>query len=315
MGRVLLTGASGHLGRVVLRRLLDAGTEFVVAQVNSEESREILSRLFAGRRVEIVRCSLEKDDLRWVKGYSWEAIIHTAALIPPSGDESAFYTRLYAANILGTARLLSVVGRMTSRCVLVSTVEVYSRASDGNPILEKSTTVPSSFYGVTKLASEEIARLWARDTGIPLFVLRSASIYGPGEVQSRALPSFIRCAIADKAIFLNGMGMARRNYVYVGDAADAVMRSVEGGFSGTANLAGRQIFSMNELASIAVSVAGSHSPVFKLPGHALDLVLDTRFAEDKFGIVCNTSIAEGVSRQVSWLKASANATVDYSEFV
>jgi len=319
MSRFLLTGASGHLGTALVKRLLANPAHRVLALVRRPASAERLAALFAGsgERLRVDVCDLAADPLALPAGERWDGLIHNAVFIPPGKDERPHLRRLYEVNALATARLLSQLTGRVGHCVLVSSLAAYGPAKGPREVLdERSPLTPTTPYGASKLGAEAIAEAWARQTRVPLMTLRSASIYGPGETQQRALPSFFQRALAGEDIYLAGFGVARRNYVYVSDAAAAVVQASERCLAGVCNLAGTPVFSLAELARQVVEVCGSRSRVWCVPGGACgDLVLDTTVAENRYQLRCATPLVAGLTRQHAWLAAERAAPRDFADFL
>lgn len=303
MSELLLTGASGHLGSAVLKKLQRAGNYEVTALVNSPASAERLRKLTAGSNVRVVAADLAAELPAIIRESRFSAVVHCGAYVAKVADEDHARAQLYATNVRGTANLLAALGERMEHFIFVSSLAVYAQTAYDRAISEDAECEPPTFYGASKLIGERMARMHCDAIGAGLSVLRTHSVYGPGETQSRALPTFFKHALEGKSIFLAGMGRAKRNYVYVNDAADAVLSCLAARSFGVANIAGEQVFSLAELAQEVVRACGADSGVCQLPGTSRDLVLDTTHAREAFGITCNTPLAQGIAAQRAWLSA------------
>ncbi|MBZ0251725.1 MAG: NAD(P)-dependent oxidoreductase [Candidatus Methylomirabilis sp.] len=313
MSRFILTGASGHLGRAILTALLNDPQAEVVALVGRASSAKDLESAFPTERVRVETTPLGSSTPVIPLEGRYDSLVHCAALIPPAGPERVHFESMYRVNALGFADLLAALGDRIGHCTLVSSIAVYAQPTGVREVLDESSSCrPNTFYGASKLAAETIGGVWARREGRGLAILRVASVYGPGETQVRALPNFIELALRGEPIRLNGLGSARRNYAYVGDAARAVAQCAARRVEGLANLAGREVFTTERLAREIIRLTGSASPVLRFPGASDDLVFDVRRASERFGIECPTPLSEGLSRQIAWRQAGSPG--DFSAF-
>lgn len=164
--RILVTGASGRIGRNLCRALLERGEKVVALVLPSDPNRELL----AGFGVECITGDLTDyaDIAPALQGV--EAIYHLGALLPQGVN--AF--QLFEANLRGTFHLLEAVvqsglAQKLQRFIFASTDATYpSGAQFYLPIDESHPQQPGSFYGFTKEAGERMCLTYARQYGIPL---------------------------------------------------------------------------------------------------------------------------------------------------
>ena len=180
--KVLLTGASGLLGRDVLDAFLNRG-HIVRAMVRPASE---LSRLPGADRAELFRCDLRKPKNLDRAFDGVDAVVHLAACV--AGDDQ---TR-FASTVIGTEHLLDAMSRSrTTRLVLASSFSVYDYGATGRSIDEQTPLeggrglYERDSYAVAKLWQERIARRYSRDHGWDLRVVRPGFING---VPSRDYP-------------------------------------------------------------------------------------------------------------------------------
>lgn len=205
---VLVTGATGFLGRRVVARLLARGHGVIA----TGRKREL-----APAGVPFRRGDLESELTGLCDGAS--SVVHCAGL----SSAWAPYARFEAANLGGTERLLRDAERAgVSRFVHVSTSSVYARARDQYAIAETARLPkrPANAYVATKLAAEHAVRR-AR---VPHVILRPRGIFGPGD--SSIFPRLLR-ALETRRLPVIGSGETLGDLTYVDNVADAAVLAVE----------------------------------------------------------------------------------------
>jgi nucleoside-diphosphate-sugar epimerase len=209
--RILLTGASGQIGRAIAAHLVAEG--FVVFGVSRHGSA--VSGL-----TEHLQLDISKPDFvdRAVQGMGrCDAIVHAAASL----SKDAFDPDLARTNCLGTQQVTALARAWAvTRLAYVSSVPVIGKPLQ-HPIAETHPASPATAYHATKLFGEELVRLAARP-GLVTCSLRIASPIGPGTPADRIAAAFARRARAGERIELLGRGGRRQNYIDVRDVARAV---------------------------------------------------------------------------------------------
>jgi len=181
--RVLLTGATGRIGRAVIRRL-HADGHAVTALILPDDPHadavgdaEVFTAGLADRGVLEEACA-EVD-----------AIVHLAGLMAWTVDD---YDRLYEINVTGTYNLLYAAlrsGRTIRRVVLAGSDATYpADAAEYRPIDEQHPQRPYSFYGMTKQLIEPLAAFFSRSHQLPAAVCRFAYAIDPSELAETGNP-------------------------------------------------------------------------------------------------------------------------------
>jgi UDP-glucuronate 4-epimerase len=232
--RILVTGSAGFIGFHLAKRLLDEGHEVTgldgftpYYDVRLKEARHAQLAVrngFDGHRVMLE----DADSLARVwASRPFDIVVHLAA--QAGVRYSIENPRSYVdANILGTFNLLELIrARPVKHFMLASTSSVYG-ANTSLPFLETDRTAhPLSIYAATKLATEAIAHSYSNLWSIPMTAFRFFTVYGPWGRPDMALFKFTRGIIEGKPIDVYNHGRMERDFTYVDDLVEALVRLME----------------------------------------------------------------------------------------
>ncbi len=172
--RVLVTGATGFTGSILVRKLVHLGLKVVAIARPSSDIRP-----FNGLPIEWIRGDVFDEEIvkKAVRGISY--IFHLAAAYREArlSDKAYYRIHVLATQLLAKAALDEA---SLKRFVHVSTVGVHGHI-EGSPADEKSPMNPGDVYQETKAEAELWVRDFAEKEGLPLTVVRPAAIYGPGD--------------------------------------------------------------------------------------------------------------------------------------
>ena len=221
MMRCLVTGGCGFVGAALVRRLLAEGYEVVVVDDLSRGSRENLGADLA--RVSV----LEQDVTHGLTGifssFRPEAVFHLAALhfIPDCDADPA---RCLRVNVDGTRAVLDAAAGLSGpvSVVVASSAAVYAPGVGAHQEQHDSLG-PVDVYGQSKRWTEELAAGFAARTGMRVGIARLFNVFGPGETNAHFIPSLICQMKAGESVRLGNLS-TKRDYVFVDDVADALLR-------------------------------------------------------------------------------------------
>ena len=212
--------------------------------------------------------------------------------------------------MLGTIGLLEACRRAgVQRVVYTSTGGAGYGDTNVLPTPEDHPLRPSSPYGVSKITAERYLECWAGLTGGRALTLRLANVYGPRQDpagEAGVIAIFTSRLLAGAPCVVNGDGEQTRDYVYVGDVADAVARAVTSkDVTGIANIGTGAETTVNELyrrlARLTdVRRAAEHGPA--KPGEQRRSLLDAARANSLLGWNATTSLDEGLTHTVAWFR-------------
>lgn len=309
--KVVVTGATGHLGRYVASALAAGG-----AQVVAFSRSGALPRAPFGApptAAHAVPLDIEREEAADVLAPHLGpevALVHLAAWHPPATAKTtaADRARLLEANVFGTLRVLDAARRAGARVVVyASTFEVYGVPTEPGPVTEDARLNPISDYGATKLSGEDHLLAFAYEQRTRVIALRMPAIYGPGELTARALPNFLKRVAVGERPHIVGGGGDLRDQLHARDAALAVERALGATASGIFNVADGQPHSIESLATIALRVAGMSGEPSREPSSAprYDFHMSIQRARETLGFEPQVPLEAGMAEQLAWLRAGA----------
>jgi UDP-glucuronate 4-epimerase len=310
MTAVLVTGVAGFIGSHLVDRLLADGYEVIgvdaftgyYSRRRKERNLESATGKEGFRLVEGDLLGLDLDGL--LRGV--EGVVHLAGEPGVRRSWGGALQKYLERNVVSTERLLEAAWRNgTSRFVFASSSSVYG-SDPGYPVGEEHPKRPTSPYGLSKLAAEELIRLYARERGVPGTILRYFTVYGPRQRPEMAVSRFIFSALRGRPVDVFGDGEQARDMTYVSDAVDATVASLDAP-PGVYNVGGGTRATVNTLLDTVGRVTGS--PVEPRYGPAAEgdvrsTWADSRRAARSLGYRPRTGLEAGISAQVAWARES-----------
>jgi|HubBroStandDraft_6_1064221.scaffolds.fasta_scaffold240597_2 UDP-glucose 4-epimerase len=234
MTEVLVTGAAGFLGRHLVPALLETGHRVVALQHNAQLPPEMQARCERIVTGNIRDPAIQQEALRDV-----QVVCHLSAFVPGRMDDLSQSAPCYLTNAEATLELATAAAKGgIRRFIHLSAANMY--ATSNALCTESSAVFPSHYasaYFVSKLAAEIYLTQLGNSTGLEVVILRAGSLYGPGELSRRAIPTFLRNAAAGQPLEIANGGAANFNFVYVADVVDCIVQAMGTGARGIYNVA------------------------------------------------------------------------------
>ena len=295
-----MTGGAGFIGSALVKRLFDENSSIVVLDDFSVGIKKNLNP-----DCEIIESNIV--DASWMNKVSdIDYILHFGAPSSVVLFEKA-QNKCLEDTIVGTANIFEYAKKYgVKRVVYPSSSSVYGNTP--LPQSETTPTMPSNMYGVAKLACEHMARLCVDDA--PSVGLRIFAGYGPGEAHKGEIASvitlFMNTIKRNSRPVIFGDGSQSRDFVYVDDIVESIMRSVEGSFVGTVNVGSGVSKTFNESLDLINSLLGKRvDPIYvEKPSHYFEHTLaDIERMREWFGF-SPLSLEIGLSRYFEVLEES-----------
>jgi len=308
--KVTVFGGGGFIGSTIADRLLKDGHEL---------------RIFERPRVAPYRSFTAEERVEWVTGDMMsahdvgvavdgvDAVFHlVSSTLPGSSNDDMIFD--VESNLVATLRLLgAMVDRNVRRIVFISSGGTVYGDPVYIPIDEKHPTDPRVSYGVTKLAIEKYLLLYQHLHGIKATILRVANPFGPRqrvETAQGAVAAFLHRAIRGQPIEIWGDGSVTRDYIYVGDVADAFASTL--GYKGSKsifNISSGSGTSLNQLILKIEKVLDCSVARRSLPGRDFDVpvsILDNSLARTELGWQPSTPFEGGLALTADWARGAVS---------
>jgi nucleoside-diphosphate-sugar epimerase len=299
--RFLVTGAYGCIGAWVLRLLVDEGVDVVAADASTDDHR-VTALLDEEERARIgfVRADISRgEDVDALFELEPSHVLHLAALQVPMCREDP--VRGARVNVVGTTAMLARAASagLVTPVVYASSAAAYGAADDG---AREPSGHPDTFYGVTKLANEEAARVFHAESGVASIGLRPYVVYGPGRDQglTSAPTMAMRAAACGEPFTIPYSG--RSQLQLARDVAAAFIAAARSGFDGAvaANVPGHAV-SVDEIVAEIERAEPAATGAIDVTGGPLPFPpeLDSSAFASIVGEVAVTPLADGVSATIA----------------
>jgi UDP-glucose 4-epimerase len=308
--KVLVTGGAGFIGSHVADRLLADGHEVVILDDLSNGHVENLQP--NARFYQMDLHSPWIDELFRIERP--EAVVHQAAQasVRRSVEDPVFDA---AVNVLGTAALLQAsVHHGVRRFLFASTGGALYGDADVIPTPEDYPTLPVSPYGASKLAAEVYLRTFHAMHGLSYAALRYANVYGPRQDphgEAGVVAIFTRRLLSGEKARINGDGKQTRDFVYVGDVAEANARVLASDAVGSFNVGTGIETDITTIFQVLKRLTGSNQPEEHgqpLPGEQRRSVVDARKIEKLLGWKPKTALDAGLDATVRYFREARPAS-------
>jgi len=308
---IVITGGAGFIGSHLTDKLLALGHKVSVIDSFSPFYDISIKRRNLQKALENKNFSLFEVDICNTDSISeifvlnnFDLVVHLAAKagVRPSIMLPQAY---FNVNVNGTLNILEAcVKQKINKVVFASSSSVYGNSSDVPFRETQNVDNPISPYAASKKAGELICHNYHHLYGLNIFALRFFTVYGPRNRPDMGMYKFCRAIDEGKTIQLYGDGNPRRDFTYIEDIIDGIVRSIE-------NVNGYEVFNLGESRTISVKdlikvfedVMGKKAITKNMPmqpGDVFETYADVSKAREMLGYNPQTDIPTGVKKLHEW---------------
>lgn len=295
-GRVVVTGASGFVGRRALAGLVHRG--FEVHAVARGPARAGPAPGVTWHRVDLLDGVARRE---LVDELAASHLLHLAWYAEPGAFWAA---RENAAWVATTVALVDEFARAGGvRAVLAGTCAEYDWSAR-QPMAEDAALTPATYYGVCKDATRRVVEGLAERAGLRLAWGRIFFLYGPDEDPRRLVASVARALVAGERAPTSA-GTQRRDFLHVDDVANAFVALLAGDVCGAVNVASGDAVTVRTIVETLASAAGRPDlldvgALASRPDDPAELVADVSRLRDEVGFVPAIGLQDGLAATVQW---------------
>ncbi len=313
MTKIIVTGAAGFIGSHLVEALLREGHQVI----GIDQFNDYYDPSFKWKNItnfqESANFTLIEGNIQLLE---WQPLLEDVEFIYHQAAQAgvrASWGKNFAAyterNINSTQVLLEAVkdAKSLKRLVFASTSSIYGDA-ESLPTNEEIKPLPVSPYGITKLAAENLCRIYHKNFGVPYVALRYFTVYGPRQRPDMAFHKFFKAVLNDEAIPVYGDGKQTRDFTFIADiiAANLAAAIVPEAVGEIFNIGGGSRVVLTEVLDMMEAVVGrpiKRHAMEKMMGDARHTAADISKAQHILGYQPQVSLRSGLTQEWEWIQS------------
>ena len=310
---ILVTGGCGFIGTNFIKRYMELFPEERVVNIDKltyAGNRQNHSKLSADNRYVFLPIDInDSNTIRTLlRNHKPKAIIHFAAESHVDNsikDSSPFII----TNVLGTHNLLECARKYIDwdfKFIHVSTDEVYGSLNLNDPRFTEETAYdPRSPYSASKAASDHIASAYYHTHNLPVMITNCSNNYGPYQFPEKLVPVVINKVLNNEKVPVYGTGMNIRDWIYVTDHCDGIIKVLENGRLGQKyNIGGNCEVDNITLVNNILDIMGAEKNLIEYvedrKGHDFRYAIDNTKMANELNWTPKTHLKDGLKQTIDW---------------
>ena len=310
--RLLVTGGCGFIGSNFIHFCLKKSKKIEIVNFDA---------MLAGSSTENLK-NIDKSRYRFVKGNirnkkllsklvnDVDCIVNFAAeshVDRSIADSSSFVN----SNILGVHTLLEILRKNKHlKMIQISTDEIFGDIKKG-AFYENDRLNPSNPYSATKAAAEMLVKSYIRTYDLDITLTRCVNNYGPRQFPEKFIPKIILCALFKKPIPIHGNGKVRRQWIYVTDHCNAILKIINhSSYSSIYNIPGNFEIDNLSLAKKILKLMNQKEDlltfVSERPGQDKRYAISSKIIKKNLNFSPTTNFSKGLQNTINWYLENQN---------
>ena len=317
MKTYFITGGAGFIGSTLSQELLEKGNKVVIIDnfcdfYNPKIKEDNVRELLQNKNFKLYRADIrDRQSIKKIFDENKiDIVMHLAAMagVRPSIENPILYQEV---NCMGTQNILEEMREHNVKNgVFASSSSVYGNCKEVPFREDMIVDYAISPYAATKKANEVMAHVYHKLFDMNVIMLRFFTVYGPKQRPDLAINKFTRLMLEGKEIPMFGDGTTSRDYTYVDDIVDGIIKSCEYMLNNNnvyeiLNLGNSFPKSLRDMINIIAKTLNVEPKIKQLPMQPGDVdrtYADITKAEKLIGYSPKTSFEEGIKKFVDWYK-------------
>lgn len=312
---IFITGGAGFIANTIIRNYI--ANNYITVYDNFHRDTLTNSEFTDHPNITIIKGDVLDLEMLTSSMKGAEIVIHAAGI---AGIDTVIKdpVRTMRVNMLGTANALEAarVNGVKDRFIDFSTSEVFGsmafKSSETDQAVSGTAGEARWTYAVSKLAGEHLAQAYYSQYNLPVVTVRPFNVYGPGQTGEGAIQIFIKKALLNEDIKIDGDGAQIRAWCFVDDFVDCILRCVENkeAIGESFNIGNsRAVITILGLAQTVCRVLNSDSKIVFTPPLSADIALRIPSVDKTakvLGFKAKVDLEEGILKTAEWIKHSLN---------
>lgn len=308
---IFITGGAGFIANTLIGHYVEHNK--ITVYDNFHRDTLSSSRFANHPNITIIKGDVLDAELLTKSMAGSDVVVHAAGI---AGIDTVIKdpVRTMRVNMIGTSNALEAarINGVKDRFIDFSTSEVFGsmafRSSEEDQTVSGSAGEARWTYAVSKLAGEHLAHAYFSQYNLPVVTVRPFNVYGPGQTGEGAIQIFIKRALANQDIKIDGDGNQIRAWCFVDDFVDCLVRCIEDpkAIGNSFNLGNaRAVITILGLVQTVCRVLKSDSKIVFEPPLSADIAIripSVKKAEEVLGFKAQVDLEEGILRTADWMK-------------
>lgn len=308
---MFITGGAGFIANTLIKQYVEKNK--IVVYDNFHRDTLTGSGMATHPNVTIIKGDVLDFDLLSSSMKGADIVVHAAGI---AGIDTVIKdpVRTMRVNMIGTSNALEAarINEIKDRFIDFSTSEVFGsmafRSSEDDATVAGSAGEARWTYAVSKLAGEHLAHAYYKQYKLPVVTVRPFNVYGPGQTGEGAIQIFIKRALKNEEIKIDGDGNQIRAWCFVDDFVDCLIRCIENpkAIGESFNLGNaRAVITILGLAQTVCRVLKSDSKIVFEPPLSADIAMRIPNVDKTFNVLgfkAKVDLEEGILKTAEWMK-------------
>ena len=319
MKTYFITGGAGFIGSTLTQKLLESGNRVITidnfnAYYDPKIKEKNIKDFIKNPNYKMIEGDIRnQEDIRTIfDTYQIDVIIHLAAMagVRPSIENPILYQEVNGVgtqNVLEEAHLHNI-----KNLVMASSSSVYGNCKEVPFKEDMIVDYAISPYAATKKANEVMAHVYHKLYNMNILMLRFFTVYGPKQRPDLAINKFTKLMLENKEIPMFGDGSTSRDYTYIDDIVDGIVKSCAYVMENSnvyeiINIGSNNPISLKEMIEVIGKELHIEPKIKELPMQPGDVdrtYADITKAKNLIGYAPSISFEEGIKRFIKWYKES-----------